>query len=768
MHSNHQSRFLHQFSTTTLTFGNDIECLLTPREGLSDLHDHRRHHSERDDGPRDVGAEAGTRAALAQEVVQRRGDDREEHHEQPLERDELDAEDLGGGVQVQHRVAEALARASQRCPHRQLVLAAVASPQSVAPLRGSHVHARLGRVASAVRGVAIFGPRLHSADGGPTYRSDRCVGSCDASLRPEDFVVREISAAGDVVGFSDESERLPTDSEREAVLKKMEATQKQKRERLEFDEPAEGWRAALTELVEAKTLEDVESVAHGQLNDCLVKSPMEFRDRVFLQNCIQSCFPGLDCKMQKSSSPEEQDEEQQIQVLLDPVYEKLRDGGMSSDNCDRLLAFLRKGANGHEASKGVRFVFKPVGEELADEIYSAGLELEHEDTKEARTALHRIIAKSSSCFKTKTDTRNDMQRLVVYFMPKSNKKRKRSQPQAYLRFEHFDCFDKLSRWLHRPLSAFSYAGTKDKTAITYQHVVVSGVTPDQLLSINSAEEALLAGIRVGDLKYVETPLALGGASGNRFSIIVRRISSESETSSIQSTLEAALEKVKHQGFANFFGFQRVGLPTSTVRAHHIGQKIIAGQWEDALRLILAVQTSDSKDGATAKQLYLESHDVEASLKLMPFTMSIERQVLQGLKRFGSDAFQQAVLSVPFSRRVMYMHAYQSYLFNRMASLRLRMYGNKVVEGDLIKFDGAMKAVTAEEADELNRTHKHPLGLVHLPLPGTSVILPSNSIKEACVKVLFLKLVLSCLEANATKCVVLPLDDGGSRHQGCSV
>jgi leucyl-tRNA synthetase len=63
-----------------------------------------------------------------------------------------------------------------------------------------------------------------------------------------------------------------------------------------------------------------------------------------------------------------------------------------------------------------------------------GIELEHEDTKEARTGLHRVIAKSSSSFKTRTETRNGVQRLVVHFLPKSNKKRKRSQPQAYLRF----------------------------------------------------------------------------------------------------------------------------------------------------------------------------------------------------------------------------------------------------------------------------------------------------------------------------------------------
>lgn len=63
-----------------------------------------------------------------------------------------------------------------------------------------------------------------------------------------------------------------------------------------------------------------------------------------------------------------------------------------------------------------------------------GLELEHEDTKEGRTAVHRLLSKCTSCFKTATENRRGAQRVVVYFSPKSNKKRKRSQPEPYLRF----------------------------------------------------------------------------------------------------------------------------------------------------------------------------------------------------------------------------------------------------------------------------------------------------------------------------------------------
>ncbi|CAH0494068.1 unnamed protein product [Peronospora farinosa] len=567
---------------------------------------------------------------------------------------------------------------------------------------------------------------------GMTEFVDNCKGRLIVrgyiKTKPEDFRVHEISATGQVVNFNEKKDCLPTKSEYEAIIKKLKATQqKEKKTRIQFDEPENGWQRTLMELIGAKSFEDVESVAIGRTEDAVIASPTDFQKRVYLQVCIQNCFPGLDCKMHKVSSSEDCTT-QQIQVVFDPVYKKFREGGMTLENCDRLLTFLRKGANDPAASKG--------------------LELEHEDTKEARTMLHRLIAKTSACFKTKAEARNGMQHLVVYFLPKSHKKRKHSQPQVYLRFvlqktdhEHFSAFDTLARRLCRPVSAFSYAGTKDKRAITFQHVVVSGIESDRLLSVNTSEDNATAAIRVGNLTYVESPMSLGGANGNRFIITIRSLSSDSQCTSeiIRSTLESALSNIEHQGFINYFGFQRVGLPTSMARAHHIGEKMIANKWEEALRLILAIKDEDFEATGRAKRLYLESGDVETALKVLPHGMSIEHQVLQGLKRHGSDAFEQAVGTVAFSRRVMYMHAYQSLLFNQMASFRLRHYGTKVVEGDLIQCDSqngrAVKAVTADEANELNKTCKQALGLVLLPLAGTNVLFPSNATKDACIEIM---------------------------------
>ena len=100
--------------------------------------------------------------------------------------------------------------------------------------------------------------------------------------------MREISAAGEVVELNEESNCLPSESERTAILKKLEAgQQKEKKERLEFDDPVAGWPAALMEMVGATGFREVESVVTRKTEEFLVASPMTLKERAFLQVCIQ-------------------------------------------------------------------------------------------------------------------------------------------------------------------------------------------------------------------------------------------------------------------------------------------------------------------------------------------------------------------------------------------------------------------------------------------------------------------------------------------------
>ena len=68
---------------------------------------------------------------------------------------------------------------------------------------------------------------------------------------------------------------------------------------------------------------------------------------------------------------------------------------------------------------------------------------------------------------------------------------------------------------------------------------------------------------------------------------------------------------------------------------------------------------------------------------VPMTSSKERTVLRGLLRYGPSAYDRAIMLLPFGVRSLWIHAYQSWLWNHVASYRLMTYGPGVMIGDLL-------------------------------------------------------------------------------------
>lgn len=63
----------------------------------------------------------------------------------------------------------------------------------------------------------------------------------------------------------------------------------------------------------------------------------------------------------------------------------------------------------------------------------------------------------------------------------------------------------------------------------------------------------------------------------------------------------------------------------------------------------------------------------------------EKMVLRALHRYGvnQEGCTKGWLSIPHSMRIFYVHAYCSQIWNEATSYRLKTYGSKVVEGDLV-------------------------------------------------------------------------------------
>ncbi len=221
----------------------------------------------------------------------------------------------------------------------------------------------------------------------------------------------------------------------------------------------------------------------------------------------------------------------------------------------------------------------------------------------------------------------------------------------------------------------SFAGTKDKRAVTTRRFL-----------IQAPPEAVL-GIRLGDVEILsaeptDRPLELGDLAGNRFRVVVRDLVVERETA-VARCEETARQLRIEGGYPNFFGVQRFG----SVRpiTHVVGRHIVRGEFREAVLAYVANPIEgENPEAFAARTGLVRDGDYRAALRAFPPVMGFERAMLQHLA-VRPDDFVGALLQLPRNLVLMFVHGYQSFLFNRMLSDRMRrgIPLGRPVEGDLV-------------------------------------------------------------------------------------
>ncbi|KAI1882300.1 hypothetical protein AGOR_G00249260 [Albula goreensis] len=285
-------------------------------------------------------------------------------------------------------------------------------------------------------------------------------------------------------------------------------------------------------------------------------------------------------------------------------------------------------------------------------------------------------------------------------------------------------------------SDFTYAGIKDKRALTYQSMVVKKVSPDRLKE--KSPEFERRGIQLSHIRSVPEPLHLGRLQGNHFQLIIRDLRPHRADSptGLGDLVQEAVDNVKAKGFVNFYGPQRFGASQS-VQADEVGLALLKEEMVTAVRLFFTPDEGDDPQNR-AKNHFLQTENAKESLALMPEHKVRERLMLRALHRYGmgQEGCARGWLSLPHGMRVFYIHAYCSRVWNQAAAFRLQRLGRGpgAVQGDLVwsregrgggtEHDPQQVHIVtaAEEADNV-----YSLRQVILPMPGNSVKYPENAV-----------------------------------------
>ena len=238
----------------------------------------------------------------------------------------------------------------------------------------------------------------------------------------------------------------------------------------------------------------------------------------------------------------------------------------------------------------------------------------------------------------------------------------------------FDAIKAIGDALKIPYESIYYSGLKDKCSISVQRVSIRG---------NYIEE--LKKLKIRDLFFrninpSKKRVDLGSNWGNKFIITIRNINKSKD---LRDKITNLYDKLNKKGFPNYYGLQRFG--TFRTNSHILGRFILEQKYMEAYdEFVLSSYPTESAEAQHNRSVLKATGNLKEAYNSFSKGLSYERTMIKHLIDYPND-YKGAINKLPSHLIKLLISSFQSYLFNKMVSLRMTKGYSlfEPVKGDVI-------------------------------------------------------------------------------------
>ncbi|MFX1406847.1 MAG: tRNA pseudouridine(13) synthase TruD [Promethearchaeota archaeon] len=238
----------------------------------------------------------------------------------------------------------------------------------------------------------------------------------------------------------------------------------------------------------------------------------------------------------------------------------------------------------------------------------------------------------------------------------------------------FEAIKAIGDALQIPYESIYYSGLKDKCSISVQRFSIRGNY------IRELKKLKIRDLFFRNISPSKKRVDLGSNWGNKFIIVIRNID---ESKDLRGKITKLYDKLNKRGFPNYYGLQRFG--TFRPNSHLLGRFILEEKYKEVYNeFVLSVYPTESVEAQDSRRKLKTTGNLKEAYNSFSKGLNYERIMIKHLIHSPND-YKGAVNKLPSHLIKLLISSFQSYLFNKMVSLRVSKGYSlfEPVKGDVI-------------------------------------------------------------------------------------